>query len=109
MVEEALGLDESGLRMYWWTGTAWIPCSDTGVNAAENYIWARIDEMTTPSLRDLTETPFGAAGRPPVGGVITPAEAPAQASTTPSTMLTIIVVIAIAGMVAITRKRCMGR
>ena len=105
---EALSLDESGLRMYWWNGIAWIPCSDTGVNAEENYIWAIIDATTTPSLSDLTETPFGVASRPPVGGVIIPAEAPAPASITPSTMLTIIVVIAIAGMVAITRKRCMG-
>ena len=75
------------------------------MNAAENYIWARIDEMTTPSLRDLTETPFGAAGRPPVGGVITPAEAPAQASTTPSTMLTILTAVVAAVIAAMVAKR----
>jgi len=69
---EALGLDERSLRLYWWSGTDWIVCSETGVNTEENYIWARITRDTTPSLSDLTGTPFGAAGRPPVGGYVVP-------------------------------------
>jgi len=78
---EALGLDESSLRMYWWNGAIWVVCSDTGVNTDENYIWARIRADTIPSLSDLTGTVFGAAGKPPVGGIIVPvkdAGAPTQ-------------------------------
>ncbi|RJX15188.1 right-handed parallel beta-helix repeat-containing protein, partial [Candidatus Bathyarchaeota archaeon] len=69
---EALGLVEHSLRLYWWNGANWIQCSDTGVNTADNYIWARIGIDTTPSLTDLGGTPFGAAGRIPVGGVVLP-------------------------------------
>jgi len=78
---EALGLDESSLRMYWWNGAIWVVCSDTGVNTDENYIWARIRADTIPSLSDLSGTVFGAAGKPPVGGIIVPvkdAGAPTQ-------------------------------
>ncbi|KYH37093.1 MAG: hypothetical protein AYL29_008870 [Candidatus Bathyarchaeota archaeon B24] len=71
---EALGLDERGLKLYWWNGTDWVLCSDTGVNMVENYIWARIRTDTTPSLSDLTGTPFGAASVWPVGGAILPVD-----------------------------------
>ena len=71
---EALGLDERGLKLYWWNGTDWVLCSDTGVNTVENYIWARIRTDTTPSLSDLTGTPFGAASVWPVGGAILPVD-----------------------------------
>ncbi|MCD6445083.1 right-handed parallel beta-helix repeat-containing protein [Candidatus Bathyarchaeota archaeon] len=75
---EALGLDERGLKLYWWNGTDWVLCSDTGVNTVENYIWARIRADTTPSLSDLTGTPFGAASVLPsvlpVGGAILPVD-----------------------------------
>ena len=30
-----------------------------------NYIWAHISSTTTPSLSDLTGTPFGGRGSPP--------------------------------------------
>jgi len=66
----ALGLAEGTLRLYWWNGTDWVACSDTGVNVYENYIWARIRDDTTPSLADLTGAAFGAAGKSPVGGEI---------------------------------------
>ena len=71
---EALGLVEHSLRLYWWDGANWIQCSDTGVNTVDNYIWARIGTDTTPSLTDLGGTPFGAAGRIPVGGVVLPVD-----------------------------------
>jgi hypothetical protein len=66
---EIAGLDEPSLKMHWWNGTAWILCSDTGVNTTETggysgYIWAHINASTTPSLSDLVGTPFGAAGTP---------------------------------------------
>jgi len=51
-------------------GADWVECSDTGVNTANTdaysgYIWARIRTDTTPSLDDLTGTPFSAAGTAP--------------------------------------------
>ncbi|MDD5512122.1 MAG: hypothetical protein PHI12_15155, partial [Dehalococcoidales bacterium] len=42
-------------------------CSDSGVDTTDTkgysgYIWARIDDETSPSLADLTGAPFGAYG-----------------------------------------------
>lgn len=49
------------LRMYWWDGEDWVPCSDQGVDTDGDYIWAKIrKETTTPTLADLTNTVFGA-------------------------------------------------
>jgi hypothetical protein len=99
---EALGLVESSLRMYWWTGSLWIPCSETGVNTDENYIWARITATTRPSLSDISGTPFGAAGSPPppprpaVGGKLIPVDTSTTLSymlTTFSTYLTILLIV----------------
>lgn len=60
---------EEELRMYWWDGTSWTTCSNTGVNTAQNYVWANITSTTTPNLSDLTGTPFGASSPEyPVGG-----------------------------------------
>lgn len=60
---------EEELRMYYWDGTSWKACSNTGVNTAQNYIWAKITSTTTPSLSDLAGTPFGASSPEyPVGG-----------------------------------------
>ncbi len=58
---EIAGLDESSLRLHWWDGSDWVECSDTGVNMAENYIWAKIRNDTDPSLSELTGTPFATA------------------------------------------------
>ena len=35
-------------------------CRESGVNKAERYVWAKITAATTPSLSDLTGTPFTA-------------------------------------------------
>ena len=59
---EISGLNESSLRLYWWNGAKWVQCSDTGVNMAENYVWANITSTSTPSLSQLTGTVFGAGG-----------------------------------------------
>jgi hypothetical protein len=51
-------LSEDSLILYWYSGTAFIPCSDTGVNTIDKYIWARIDANTVPSINDLDGTIF---------------------------------------------------
>jgi hypothetical protein len=55
---------EESLRLFWSNGTAWAECSDSGVNTAGNYIWAKIRGDTTPTLSHLTGTPFGGYGHP---------------------------------------------
>ncbi|MBL7079967.1 PKD domain-containing protein [Candidatus Bathyarchaeota archaeon] len=39
-VEEILGLDEGSLGMYYWREGAWRRCSDTGVDAVRDVVWA---------------------------------------------------------------------
>jgi len=62
--EAELGdVDEDTLRMYWWTGEAWRRCSATGVNTEDTgdyagYIWARISSDGSPTLSEMTGTPF---------------------------------------------------
>ena len=61
---------EESLRLFSWDGTAWVQCSDSGVNITSTngysgYMWAKIRATdTTPSLADLQETPFGGYGHP---------------------------------------------
>ena len=57
---EAAGIKEDALRLYYFDGADWIPCEDTGVNTAENYVWARVTHFTVFAL-------FGAPpNQPPV-------------------------------------------
>jgi len=39
------GVIESSLGMYRWNGNEWVICDDTGVNSAENYVWASVNEL----------------------------------------------------------------
>ncbi len=68
---------ETSLRVYWWDGSKWVKCSDTGVNTEENYVWVRITNTSSPSLSDLQGTPIALGGTPVVGGSIVD-EKPAQ-------------------------------
>ncbi|MQY68202.1 MAG: hypothetical protein GH150_02290, partial [Hadesarchaea archaeon] len=54
------GLVENELRIYYWDNLAlaWLPCSDTGVNMVEDYIWAYLNSTTTPTLEYLSGGPF---------------------------------------------------
>lgn len=52
------GVDESTLIMYYWSSSAWLKCSDTGVNIVENYIWATLTDSTEPTLDYLHGGPF---------------------------------------------------
>jgi len=73
-----LGLSEEDLVFYWWNGADWIPCSNTGVNINENYVWVIINQTTIPSIQNLTGTIFAPVGKlappekPPVGGKVIP-------------------------------------
>ena len=65
----AADVDEESLRLFWSNDTAWVQCSDSGVNTASiygysGYMWAKIRTNTTPSLADLQGTPFGGYGHP---------------------------------------------
>ena len=67
----AAGIDEESLRLFWWDGAEWDDCSDSGVNTASNYMWAKIRNNTTPSLAELQGTEFGGYAHPsqtPGGG-----------------------------------------
>jgi hypothetical protein len=71
------GIGEPSLRLHWWNGMQWVPCSDTGVNTTDvngygGYMWANISSATTPDLAYLSGGPFG-AGAPglSVGGIVT--------------------------------------
>ena len=60
---------ESYLQLLWWNGTAWVQCSDSGVNTANSngysgYMWAKIRANTTPSLANLQGEEFGGYGGP---------------------------------------------
>jgi len=74
---DAADVDEESLRLFWWNDTAWVQCSDSGVNTASTngysgYMWAKIRATgTTPSLDDLQGDEFGGYGHPsetPGGG-----------------------------------------
>jgi hypothetical protein len=66
----AANVSEESLRLFWWNDTAWVQCSDSGVNTTNTnsysgYMWAKIRETgTTPSLSDLQGTEFGGYGHP---------------------------------------------
>ncbi len=77
---EIRDLAESSLKLYWWDGSDWTECTDSGVNPADTngysgYIWAKIRDDTTPDLDDLTGAPFGGGGSPRiVGGTVLPVD-----------------------------------
>jgi hypothetical protein len=66
--------DEESLRLFWWNGDVWNECSDAGVNTASTegysgYMWAKITATTTPTLSQLTGTPWGGYGHPTEKGI----------------------------------------
>ncbi len=63
----AANITEDSLELFSWNGTAWVQCSDSGVNTTitnnySGYVWAKIGGNTTPSLANLQGTPFGGYG-----------------------------------------------
>jgi len=63
----AANISEESLRLFSWNGTAWVQCSDGGVNTTSSsgysgYVWAKMRDNTTPTLGQLTGAPFGGYG-----------------------------------------------
>ena len=61
---EISGLNETSLKLYWWNGSKWVKCSNTGVDIVNNYVWANITNNTIPTLNQLRGTVFSLGGRP---------------------------------------------
>jgi len=65
------GLVQSFFRLLWWDGQQWKECSNTDIEQSDEYpgyagyIWAVIDKDSSPSLAQLTGTPFGGYGSSP--------------------------------------------
>ena len=60
----AAGIDESTLGLYYKVEDTFHRCSDTGVNIAENFIWAYVNETEATGLAGLMGKEFGAGGNP---------------------------------------------
>ena len=58
--EQITGVNEGSLRLYWWDSlnSKWQVCSSSGVDTANNYIWAKITPGSNPGLDSLTGTLF---------------------------------------------------
>jgi hypothetical protein len=52
-------LDEGALRLYWWDGSKWSLCSDSGVDKSGGFVWAKLDGDGRPGPADLQGTFFG--------------------------------------------------
>ncbi|MCW4049124.1 MAG: right-handed parallel beta-helix repeat-containing protein [Candidatus Bathyarchaeota archaeon] len=64
--------EEEYLRMHYWTGSAWAPCSNSGVDTTSHEVWAILDwTTTTPDLSYLSGSVFG-PGTPPPEIVLSP-------------------------------------
>ncbi len=44
--EDLDGIEESSLRLYYFSDPEWVQCNITGVNTVENYIWANVTHFT---------------------------------------------------------------
>jgi parallel beta-helix repeat protein len=57
--QERGDLDEGSLRLYWWNGSKWTLCSDSGVDKSSGFVWAKLDGDGQPGPADLQGTLFG--------------------------------------------------
>jgi parallel beta-helix repeat protein len=56
--QERGDLDEGSLRLYWWDGSKWTLCSDSGVDKSGGFVWAKLDGDGQPGPADLQGTLF---------------------------------------------------
>ncbi len=98
---------------YWWNGTTWIPCSNYRVvynhtGSYDGYVKITISNTTSPSLADLTGTPFG-LGSPPssasVGGNLVPINGNAYGNTALMVFLVATGFLAVGAVLVYTRPK----
>ena len=64
------GIDESSLQMYSWTGLSWVAVADSGVDASENYVWARVYSLGPYApMGDAPDNTLVAEGGTVMGGM----------------------------------------
>lgn len=53
------GIDEAGLRIYWWTSAEWKICNNTNVDTERNIVWANVTHLTifAPMAEKAAEAP----------------------------------------------------
>ena len=58
--DEIAGLKEGSLRLYWWDieKEKWKACSKSGVDKISDFVWAKVDLKSRPSVTDLNGTYF---------------------------------------------------
>jgi len=99
----AAGIDESTLGLYYYKMVdTFHRCSDTGVDAEENFIWANV---TQSEAGYLVGTAFGAGGSPPptaVGGTAYP---PNKLAILASWVTLLAAIIVGASLLALRRRR----
>ncbi|MDI6708871.1 MAG: right-handed parallel beta-helix repeat-containing protein [Candidatus Thermoplasmatota archaeon] len=56
---DVAGIDEAMLRVYYWTGTEWKLCNNTGVDTVSNIVWVNVTELTrfAPMAEKLVAAP----------------------------------------------------
>ena len=93
----AAGIDESTLGLYYYkVEDTFHRCSDTGVNMAENFIWAYVNETEATGLAGLVGKEFGAGGNP------IPERVPAL---TPIGIIALITILSVVLAVATMKKK----
>ena len=68
---EVSSLVESSLKMYYFQGSSWHLCSSTGVDTANNIVWANMtaaEVLGSPLM--MGGNPMGGGGGPTVGGEV---------------------------------------
>ncbi|MBU4190428.1 MAG: hypothetical protein KJ886_05490 [Candidatus Thermoplasmatota archaeon] len=65
------GVDESKLRLFYWTDTGWEKCENTGVDTVNNIVWANITHLTIfAPMAEKTAAPTTPVNWALYGGVV---------------------------------------
>ncbi|MCG2826102.1 MAG: hypothetical protein L6265_05870, partial [Thermoplasmatales archaeon] len=64
------GVDESSLKIYYWTGTEWAVCDNTGVDTANKVVYANVTHLTifAPMAEKAAAGEEGVEGGVGIGG-----------------------------------------
>ncbi|MCG2825184.1 MAG: PKD domain-containing protein, partial [Thermoplasmatales archaeon] len=66
------GANESSLKMYYWTGSEWAVCTNTGVDTVNKFVWANVTHLTifAPMAESAAVTPTTPVNWALYGGVV---------------------------------------